>query len=92
MFELVPTKSFAKGLKKYRHDAKSVSMVKTLLSLLQKNEKLPEKYRLHKLKGQSAEFWECHVMPDLLLIYQKDEPRKLIILIDIGSHAHLGLA
>lgn len=91
MFVLVPSKAFSKGLKKYRHNAKAITATRILLLLLQKDSQLHKKYRLHKLKGQSAEFWECHIMPDLLLIFRKDTVNQHIILIDIGSHVYLGL-
>ena len=43
---------------------------------------LPEKYCDHALTGQWKEFRDCHIRPDLLLIYAKPniEILRLIIL------------
>ena len=48
---------------------------------------LEERYRDHALKGEYASFRECHVKPDLLLIYKIDG--DLLKLVDIGSHSEL---
>lgn len=56
---------------------------------LQTGDTLPEKYKEHILKGRYMGFLECHIEPDLLLIYNRYENEKVIILYDIGSHSHL---
>jgi mRNA interferase YafQ len=49
--------------------------------------KLVEKYKDHQLIGKMKDFRECHIKPDLLLIYMiEDETLKLV---DIGSHSEL---
>jgi len=49
---------------------------------------LPVKLRDHKLKGQSEDIRECHLKPDLLLIYYK-VGRDLLVLVRMGTHAEL---
>ena len=44
----------------------------------------------HALVGPWADFHDCHVKPDLVLIYQKADP-GILRLVRIGSHAELGL-
>ena len=44
----------------------------------------------HALSGPWSAFRDCHVWPDLVLIYEKPDPETLR-LIRIGSHAELGL-
>lgn len=46
--------------------------------------------RDHALSGTWAGFRDCHVRPDLVLIYQKPDARTLR-LVRLGSHAELGL-
>jgi mRNA interferase YafQ len=50
---------------------------------------VPEIYKPHKLSGTYSGFWECHVKPDWLLIYEVDEQEKLVILTRTGTHADL---
>ena len=54
---------------------------------LSHNMELEERYRDHALKGEYASFRECHIKPDLLLIYKMDG--ALLKLVDIGSHSEL---
>lgn len=44
----------------------------------------------HALSGPWKEFRDCHVRPDLVLIYQKPDPTTLR-LVRIGSHDELGI-
>ena len=48
---------------------------------------LPERNRDHALTGNWSGFRECHVKPDLLLIYEK--PEGALRLIRLGSHSEL---
>lgn len=44
----------------------------------------------HKLTGNYSGYFECHIEPDLLIIWlQYDEERKEIYLVRLGSHAEL---
>jgi len=59
------------------------------LEYLRTNQKLPVKYQEHELKGNYADFLECHILPDLLLIYKRIKKEKIIVLHNIGSHSQL---
>lgn len=48
---------------------------------------LPERLRDHTLSGEWKGYRECHVRPDLLLIYTK--PPQSLRLIRLGSHSEL---
>lgn len=51
---------------------------------------LEGKYRDHELKGNRAGFRECHIRPDLLLIYRlQDGEIDLIVLARLGSHSEI---
>jgi mRNA interferase YafQ len=52
------------------------------------NEPLPLHYRDHALSGNWADTRECHVRPDLLLIYRKPDQGTLE-LVRLGSHSEL---
>ena len=49
---------------------------------------LPAKYQDHKLTGEWGGLRECHLKPDLLLIYEKLDTETLR-LARLGSHAEL---
>lgn len=60
-----------------------------LLSLVC-DEVLPDRYRDHALTGNWVDHRDCHIKPDLILIYRKPDTETLQ-LVRIGSHAELGL-
>ena len=61
-----------------------------VLRALVADEPLPERYRDHALSGDWAGYRDCHIKPDLVLIYQKPDD-DTVRLIRIGSHSELGL-
>ena len=64
------------------------TLVEQVLELLLDDVILPKNQKDHKLTGEWEGCRECHVKPDLLLIYEKpdDETLKLVRL---GSHTEL---
>lgn len=52
-------------------------------------ETLELKYRDHALSGNFKNARECHIEPDLLLIYEKIENVLVLSLIRAGSHSDL---
>jgi mRNA interferase YafQ len=50
---------------------------------------LPHRYFDHPLSGEWSGFRDCHIRPDLVLIYEKPDAHKLR-LVRLGSHSELG--
>jgi len=59
-----------------------------ILALLIDDQPLPERNRDHALSGNWTGYRECHIKPDLLLIYKKPSP-KVLQLARLGSHSDL---
>ena len=62
----------------------------TAVILLAQDAQLPAAYRDHALTGDWQDHRDCHIKPDLILIYRKPEPRTLQ-LVRLGSHSELSL-
>lgn len=86
-YELTYSKRFAKNFKKL--SLKDKEKTKKVLELLANDEILEPTHKDHKLRGEYKDFRECHIRPDLLLIYQKYEDILILKAIDIGSHSEL---
>ena len=56
--------------------------------MLQADQPLPERFRDHALSGEWKDYRDCHVFPDLVLIYRKPYDNSLE-LVRIGSHSEL---
>lgn len=90
-YSISPSSSFKKVLKKYLNSKDKREKTAEVIDLLAENgtASIPEKMLPHKLKGNYKNCWECHILPDLLLICKQDNDAKSILLIDIGSHSDL---
>lgn len=78
---------FKKDVKKVRKQ--DIDKLKEVLRLLCSGEKLSEKHKDHKLVGKWDKHRECHIKPDLLLIYYINSSQDEIILERVGSHSDL---
>lgn len=80
--------------KDYKRIAKSLPSVQSelqpIIDMLAADTPLPFKNRDHALKGEWVGFRDCHIRPDLVLIYRKFEPHMLE-LNRLGSHSELSL-
>jgi len=87
------TKRFKRDLKreaKGKHkDALQADFAK-IVETLARDLLLPESFRDHQLSGDWSDHRDCHIKPDLVLIYRKPDPETLQ-LVRIGSHAELGI-
>ena len=73
---------------KGQHRATLDGDLKAVLIALANDQPLEVQYRDHDLSGERAGYRECHVKPDLLLIYRKSDGDTLR-LARIGSHSEL---
>lgn len=64
-----------------------MSAIQDVIKLLLKQAPLPEKHCDHPLTGDWVNFRDCHVKPDLVLIYRTEGDS--LILARIGSHSEL---
>lgn len=87
------TKRFEKDLKLIKkRSVTDFSLVHQFLKkeLSQKGAKgLESKYRVHKLSGTYKDNWECHIRPDLLIIWIEIVSENEIVLVRLGSHSDL---
>jgi mRNA interferase YafQ len=65
------------------------NLLPAVIALLATDTRLPEKYVDHPLRGEWKDFRDCHVKPDLVLIYRKSG-RDVLQLVRLGSHSELG--
>ena len=73
---------------KGQHRATLDDALKPVLVALATDQPLDACYRDHDLSGDWAGYRECHVTPDLLLIYRKSDSDTLR-LARLGSHSEL---
>jgi mRNA interferase YafQ len=88
--KIIQSKQFKKDYKKVAVSGRYfISDFLTLVKLLAQDAPLPEKYRDHALKGEWIDCRECHIKPDWLLVYEKINSDKKLILVRTGTHSEL---
>ncbi len=88
MYELKTSKKFDKQYKKIAK-TKDIRFVDEVIEKLLAGKELEEKYQDHPLKGNFKTYRECHVKPDLLLVYKKQKDILLITCVRLGSHSEI---
>jgi len=91
VYQLIITARFKKDLKKIKSKPKDFKLVAGVLKQLQINgvKGITSDKKPHKLKGKYSDNWECHIKPDLLIIWIQIESPKKIKLVRLGSHSDL---
>jgi mRNA interferase YafQ len=73
-----------------RHGRRLNAELLETVTMLVKDEPLPRRYFDHPLGGEWSDHCDCHIRPDLILIYRKPDNASLE-LVRLGSHSELGL-
>ena len=87
MFEINYSKSFKKDFKKLNEIDRELTL--EVLEKLSRDEKLDPKYKDHALKGKYSKYRDCHVKPDLVLIYEKREDLLVLKALRVGKHSEV---
>ena len=80
--------AFKKDHKRMAKRGAFLSKLDSVLELLMADAPLPQRNRPHMLSGEWKGFWECHIEPDWLLIYDLDDP-EVLALHRTGTHSDL---
>jgi mRNA interferase YafQ len=72
-----------------RHRRTLDAALSEAIRLLANDDLLPRRYFDHGLSGEWKDFRDCHIRPDLILIYRKPDAESLE-LVRLGSHSELG--
>ncbi|MBE7051351.1 MAG: type II toxin-antitoxin system YafQ family toxin [Ruminococcaceae bacterium] len=89
MLKIRYTSKFKKDFKTIIKRDYKIKLFEEVLILLREEKILPEKYNDHALKGDYSGHRECHITPDWLLIYKKENDLITLSLTRTGSHSDL---
>ncbi len=87
------TKKFKRDYKREKSGRYSKNLdveLRTILQLLISDTPLPHRNFDHQLSGNWNDHRDCHIRPDLVLIYRKPDD-DTIELVRMGSHSELGI-
>ena len=89
MFCLKYSSHFKKDLKAYKYDKSVLVESEKVLDVLVKGKSLPEKNHNHSLKGIFKDCLECHIKPDIILVYKIEKLELTVLLLRFGSHSDI---
>ena len=91
MYKLQPTTKFKKDFKKIKNNKNDFETASLVIKILADKgvQGIPLSMKPHKLIGNYKDNWECHIKPDLLIIWIQIESPNIIKLVRIGSHSDL---
>jgi len=89
MYKIKTTKRFEKDFVKCLKRGYDIGFFKQIAKQLEEDGIVDSKHKPHKLKGQYVNYWECHIKPDWLLIWEIEDEEKIITFIRTGTHSDL---
>ena len=89
MYQLEQTGKFKKDIKLAKKRGLDMRLLDEVVTQLVEQGVLPHKNKPHKLTGSYKGFWECHIQPDWLLVWEQDDAIRLITLTRTGTHSDL---
>lgn len=88
VYAIVRTKRFKTAYKRVENlSGFKKEIFSEVVAILASGIALHAKYRDHKLTGNLKNFRECHLSPDILLLYQIDNGMLILTLVSIGNPA-----
>jgi mRNA interferase YafQ len=89
MYEIKPTNQFGKNYQLCIKRNLKIELLDILIRELHIKGTVPLTNKPHILIGNYKGIWECHIKPDWLLLWEKEEKNKRIILLGTGTHSDL---
>lgn len=87
-YNLHVSSSFKRDFKKLQRKNDKDKVYKVIGTLLD-GQTLEPKYQDHALTGEYSGYRECHVKPDLLLVYKVDDDILMLTILRIATHSKL---
>ena len=84
---VVDRREFRRDLNRVRRRGWDVERLHRIVRLLASGSPIPESARLHRLSGDWAGRWECHIAGDWLLVWTEDA--ETIYLERTGTHSDI---
>jgi mRNA interferase YafQ len=88
-----PTKAFRRDFRREKSGVlgpKLDNLIMEVVDLLAADQALPARFQDHPMVGTWNDHRDCHVRPDLVLIYRK-KGDDVLQLVRLGSHSELGI-
>jgi mRNA interferase YafQ len=89
MYSIEYTGYFLKQAKICKKRGYNMALLEETIQILSETGKLPAKYKPHKLTGNFAGCWECHIKSDWLLVWKQNDLKLVLLLTNTGTHSDI---
>ena len=89
MYSVEYTKRFEKDVKRCVKRGLNISKLQVAANILADTGTLPVQYKPHKLTGNYAGCWECHIEPNWLLVWEQDDFKLTLLFLHTGTHSDI---
>ncbi|MBQ4509015.1 MAG: type II toxin-antitoxin system YafQ family toxin [Paludibacteraceae bacterium] len=89
VYDIKTSKQYERDVKLAVRRGLDIEQLLDVVRLLRAGELLPAKCHNHFLHGDYKGYWECHINPDWLLLYEKDTEIRIISLYRTGTHSDI---
>jgi len=89
MYIVKVTNQFKKDWKLCVKRGYPMNLLQDVISMLAQTGTLPAQYKAHKLSGNRAGEWECHVKPDWLLVWEQNDTDLILLMLNTGTHSDI---
>ena len=83
---LISTRRFRKDVRRLQKSGRDLKKLQAAVDVLVAGAVLPASYRDHALRGGFEGTRACHIAPNWLLRYGKNEGQLILLLISTGDH------
>ena len=89
MYSVEYTKRFERDVKRCTKRGLNIAKLQAAANILAETGTLPIQYRPHKLTGNYAGCWECHIEPDWLLVWEQNDLKLTLLFLHTGTHSDI---
>ena len=89
MYSIEYTNRFVRDVKRCVKRGLNISKLQKAANILAETGNSPNQYKPHKLSGQYAKCWECHIEPNWLLVWEQNDMKLTLLFLRTGTHSDL---
>ncbi len=89
MYSIDYSNRFRKDVKRCVKRGLDIGKLVKTVSLLAQTGTLPSEYKAHKLTGNFAGLWECHIEPDWIMVWDQSDTEMKLLFLKTGSHSDI---
>ncbi|MBO4250627.1 MAG: type II toxin-antitoxin system YafQ family toxin [Paludibacteraceae bacterium] len=88
-YKVFYSSSFKRDIKRCQKRGLNLLLLQEVVDLLRTTGTLPPKYRPHRLVAKYAGYWEAHIQPDWLIVWEQNEDQLYLLFTKTGTHSDI---